>query len=73
MLVKYLSKHYSPPEEFSPVNYKSALSGRQGIIVFEVTGWSDATGHADLWDGSRCLWQDYGGKADKILFWEASQ
>ena len=25
---------------------------KKGIIVFVVPGWSGATGHADLWDGS---------------------
>jgi len=41
------------------------------FIVFEVSGWTDATGHADLWDGKACIGSDYGNKASKILFWEA--
>lgn len=28
------------------------LAGRNGIVVFDVTGWPDATGHFTLWDGS---------------------
>jgi len=27
------------------------LAGRHGIVVFNVTGWGDATGHFTLWDG----------------------
>ena len=27
------------------------ISNRHGIIVFDVEGWSDATGHFTLWDG----------------------
>jgi len=72
MLVKHLTKFYGKSEELKPYEYKEKVKGRKGIIVFEVSGWSDATGHADLWDGYRCLWKGYGGVADKVLFWEAS-
>ena len=72
MLVKYLKDKYSKPEIFTSSNYKTELAGRKGIIVYVVSGWSDATGHADLWDGSKCLWQDYGTNANEIFFWEAS-
>lgn len=27
------------------------LAGRSGIVVFNVTGWGDASGHFTLWDG----------------------
>ncbi|QGZ39158.1 type VI secretion system (T6SS) effector Tae4 (amidase) [Pseudoduganella flava] len=27
------------------------LAGRNGIVVFEVAGWGDASGHFTLWDG----------------------
>ena len=72
MLNKHLTSKYSKPEEFTRSEYKLKLNKRKGIIIFEVTGWSDATGHADLWDGAKCLWKGYGGIANKILFWEAS-
>lgn len=29
------------------------LKGKQGIVVFRVSGWHDATGHFTLWDGKR--------------------
>jgi len=72
ILVKHLTKIYGGPEELKPGEYKEKLKNRKGIIVFEVLGWSDATGHADLWDGTRCLWKNYGGVANKVLFWESS-
>lgn len=28
------------------------LAGRSGIVVFNVTGWGDASGHFTLWDGN---------------------
>jgi len=29
---------------------RAAFRGKRGIIAFKVTGWTDATGHFDLWD-----------------------
>ncbi len=37
-----------PPSDGGP------LAGKRGVILFEVSGWSDAAGHATLFDGSRC-------------------
>lgn len=71
MLVKHLTTRYGKPETFTRSEYKVKLNNRKGIIIFEVLGWSDSTGHADLWNGSKCLWKGYGGIANKILFWEA--
>lgn len=71
MLVKHLTERYGKPEEFIPEDYQKKLAGKTGIIVFEVKGWSDATGHADLWDGTVCLWHGYEELAQKILFWPA--
>jgi len=71
MLVRYLAKRYGQPEEFLPSEYEEKISCRKGIIVFEVKGWEDATGHADLWDGSACLWHGYDDLAHNMLFWEA--
>jgi len=48
----------------------SALLGKQGLIVFEVTGWTDATGHIDLWDGEACRNHGYFERASKVLLWE---
>lgn len=30
------------------------MSEEHGVILFEVSGWQDASGHASLWDGSGC-------------------
>ncbi len=70
-LIAYLSKFYGSPKIVSPGKYKQTLKGKKGIIIFEIKGWSDATGHADLWDGSKVVRDDYGSKAHNILFWEA--
>lgn len=71
ILKQYLSERYRQPKSISPTNYKRELSGKKGIIMFVVTGWSDATGHADLWDGKKVVGSDYAEKANQIFFWEA--
>ena len=45
---------------------------RSRLICFEVDGWSDATGHFDLWNGSECIHSEYFGKASKVHLWEVS-
>lgn len=47
----------------------AAFTGKQGIICFDVTGWSDATGHFDLWDGATCASHGYFERASKIHLW----
>jgi hypothetical protein len=46
------------------------LSGRRGVICFDVTGWSDATGHFDLWDGEACANHGYFERASRVHLWE---
>jgi hypothetical protein len=70
-LSSYLKKNYGEPESYDSKNYKTSLKDKKGIIIFEVSGWGDASGHADLWNGEKAIWQGYGGISNKILFWEA--
>ena len=70
-LIEYLKQNYGAPKIVDSGKYKQTLKGKKGIIVFEIKGWSDATGHADLWDGNKVIRDDYGDKAHNILFWES--
>lgn len=45
--------------------------GVPGIIVFDVRGWSDASGHVDLWDGASCAYHGYWAEAFEVLLWQA--
>ncbi|GLQ71506.1 type VI secretion system amidase effector protein Tae4 [Vibrio penaeicida] len=71
ILIKYLTEKYGSPSTYIPSEYKKEISGKKGIIIFEVNGWDDATGHADLWDGEDCVYASYDSSAHRILFWEA--
>ncbi|MBK8251275.1 MAG: peptidoglycan-binding protein [Polyangiaceae bacterium] len=74
---KYLAYVYGPapivaerptPSEEVPPNFL----GQTGVICFRVKGWSDATGHFDLWDGAACRHHEYFGKAYQILLWRVT-
>jgi hypothetical protein len=50
-----------------------SFRGRKGVIAFDVDGWSDATGHIDLWNGELCAGQSYFDKAAQVYLWEAPE
>ncbi len=70
---KFLTFTYGPPsftEDREPkAEPPQSFIGETGIICFRVKGWSDATGHVDLWDGSAVLHSAYFNKAYSILLW----
>ena len=70
-LVKYLQEQFGDPD-IVVVNkpYKNELKDKKGIIVFEVDAWSDASGHATLWDGTSCSDKCYFPLARKVMLWE---
>jgi hypothetical protein len=51
------------------------LAGRKGVILFEVSGWSNAEGHATLFDGRACYDHCYFNapeanyRTDRAHFW----
>ncbi|APR78274.1 Hypothetical protein A7982_03621 [Minicystis rosea] len=50
-----------------------ALRGRRGLICFDVQGWSDASGHFDLWNGERCIYHGYFDRASAVHLWEIAE
>ncbi|HEJ8099123.1 TPA: type VI secretion system amidase effector protein Tae4 [Serratia marcescens] len=53
-LIAYLTKIWGKPDlrvKFPPPG-GGELAGKKGIILFEIAGWSDAGGHATLWNGN---------------------
>ncbi len=51
------------------------LSGKKGVVLFEVRGWDDAAGHATLWNGTQCYDHCYFNepganyRTDRASFW----
>lgn len=44
--------------------------GKQGVVAFAVKGWSDATGHFDLWKEKECINSHYFNRAHRVDLWE---
>lgn len=54
-LIAFLTQRWGAPDvvKYPPAD-GGALAGKQGLILFEVSGWSDAAGHATLFNGNNC-------------------
>lgn len=52
-VIAFLRSRWGAPEvvDYPP---SGAFAGQKGIILFEVQGWSNARGHATLFNGSAC-------------------
>ncbi|AFZ36390.1 hypothetical protein Sta7437_2870 [Stanieria cyanosphaera PCC 7437] len=71
--INYITGKFGKPniqvEIVNNVLDKSSLKDKQGIIVFEVNEWTNATGHATLWNGIDCADKCYFDEANKISLW----
>ena len=64
-LINYLKKEWGQPAIVKyPQPGGGTLAGKKGVILFEVSGWSNAQGHATLFNGSTCY--------DHCYFYEPS-
>ncbi|HEX5683715.1 MAG TPA: type VI secretion system amidase effector protein Tae4 [Ideonella sp.] len=55
-VIQFLQQRWGKPDlvaSFPPTG-GGELSGKKGLVLFEVEGWADATGHATLWNGTVC-------------------
>jgi len=69
-LIKYLRKIFGEPDHIFEPPLQSEISKYKGILVFEVDTWSDATGHATIWDGKVCSDKCYFPLSKKAYIWE---
>lgn len=74
-LITFLELRWGKPEIIKyPVSAES-VTDRKGLILFEISGWSDAQGHATLFDGRHCYDHCYFNqpealyRTDKANFW----
>ncbi|MBI3565834.1 MAG: type VI secretion system amidase effector protein Tae4 [Elusimicrobia bacterium] len=68
----YMLKKYGKPQVWATKgdNFRTAVYGRKGVILFVVSGWNDATGHFDLWDGEKAAHQEFFDKASDVFLWQ---
>jgi RHS repeat-associated protein len=65
-LYDHLSTTYGPADL---TGNSSVMAGQKGIILFQNCGWSDATGHLDLWNGSNCGNHCYWNQCGSASLW----
>lgn len=78
-LIAFLQQHWGRPEIVAfPPSGGGSLKGKKGVILFEVTGWSDAVGHATVFNGTycydHCYFNEPGAtyRTDRANFWSLS-
>eukprot|EP01147_Barroeca_monosierra_P002333 gene2333-8058_t len=73
---KYLRATYGKPDiEVSAKgtsDLRAAVLGHRGVIMFDVSGWEDATGHVDMWDGKNIRYSEYFDQAKRVCLWKCS-
>ncbi|MBA1376455.1 type VI secretion system amidase effector protein Tae4 [Pseudomonas brassicacearum] len=75
-LISYLEQQWGRAETVKyPAADGGTLAGKKGLILFEISGWDDAKGHATLFDGRMCYDHCYFNepgvnyKTDQANFW----
>lgn len=68
-LRRYLEHDFKAPDVTGTAKSKDDFHGREGIIMFDVEGWSDATGHFDVWNGSATKHAQYWELAKAVYLW----
>lgn len=55
-LIDFLNYRWGKPEAIVPYPLfnNDKIKSKKGVILFEIAGWTDAGGHATLWNGSMC-------------------
>lgn len=78
-LIRFLKFRWGRPDIVKyPPSGGGELSGKKGVILFEVSGWSDARGHATLFNGLTCYDQCYFNEpgvrysTERANFWSLS-
>lgn len=75
-VIKFLKVKWGAPQIVEyPASGGGPLAGKKGLILFEIVGFSNASGHATLFDGTSCYDHCYFNEPDakyrttKANFW----
>ncbi|EDV0904189.1 hypothetical protein QF91_003387 [Salmonella enterica subsp. salamae] len=60
--VKDYPDEYKARLDYAYSNFMPNVKGKNGIIVFDVKGWGDATGHFTLWEDGNLLYVSEGSE-----------
>ncbi|KPX28539.1 putative cytoplasmic protein [Pseudomonas coronafaciens pv. oryzae] len=77
--IHFLEARWGKPDVVKyPPTGGGALANKKGFILFEISGWQDASGHATLYDGNICYDHCYFNEpgvnysTEKANFWSLS-
>lgn len=68
-LITFLNDTFGKPDKIIHMPTINKVASFKGIIIFEVDEWSDATGHATIWDGVGCSDKCYFSQSKKAYVW----
>jgi len=68
-LLDFVTLRFGKPDIVVDGNATATLMGKQGLLIFEVSVWRDASGHATLWNGRVCSDHCYFAEANRLRFW----
>ncbi len=68
-LLIFLTQTFGKPDKTILNPKPSDFSGVKGILIFNVQGWNNASGHATLWDGNLCSDHCYFPNASEASIW----
>ncbi len=77
-VIGFLTQRWGKPDlivPYPPHGGGDQLVGKKGVVLFEVSGWVDARGHATLWNGTtcydHCFFNESGAayRTDRANFW----
>lgn len=66
-------QHYFPDAPvITGTNSPEPFRNKRGVIFFSVSGWSDANGHFDMWDGIRfqIRYSEYFARSTTVTLWQ---
>jgi hypothetical protein len=68
----YMLRKFGKPQVSATrgMDMRAAVAGKKGVILFVVKGWTDATGHFDLWDGQKAAHQEFFDQAGDVFLWQ---
>ncbi len=68
-MMRFLNHSFGKSDKIKKSPKQSDFAKQQGIIVFNVSGWSSASGHATLWNGNSCSDNCYFPLATEASLW----
>jgi len=68
-MTKFLTHSFGKPDIVKRNPQQNDFINQKGIIVFNVGGWGDASGHTTLWNGNSCSDRCYFPLAAEASLW----